>query len=36
MLQDMAIRTGASQTRTFADVMTGVATSPYFLYTAVQ
>jgi uncharacterized protein DUF1592/uncharacterized protein DUF1588/uncharacterized protein DUF1595/uncharacterized protein DUF1587/uncharacterized protein DUF1585 len=36
MLQDIASRTGTAQTRTFADILAGIATSPYFLYTAVQ
>ncbi|HVZ72028.1 MAG TPA: DUF1592 domain-containing protein [Polyangia bacterium] len=36
MLQDISGRLGATGTRTFADVVTAIASSPYFLYTAVQ
>jgi hypothetical protein len=36
LLEDVRGRLGAPGTRTFADVVTAVASSPYFIYTAVQ
>jgi hypothetical protein len=36
MLEDIGARLGPAASRTFADVATAVASSPYFLYTAVQ
>jgi hypothetical protein len=36
MLEDIGGRLGAPETRTFADVVTAIAASPYFGYTAVQ
>jgi Protein of unknown function (DUF1592)/Protein of unknown function (DUF1588)/Protein of unknown function (DUF1587)/Protein of unknown function (DUF1595)/Protein of unknown function (DUF1585) len=36
LLEDVRGRLGAPETRTFADVVTAVASSPYFIYTAVQ
>jgi Protein of unknown function (DUF1592)/Protein of unknown function (DUF1588)/Protein of unknown function (DUF1595)/Protein of unknown function (DUF1587)/Protein of unknown function (DUF1585) len=36
MLEDIGGRLGAPETRTFADVVTAIASSPYFLYTSVQ
>jgi hypothetical protein len=36
MLEDVRARVSASRTRTFADLVTAVATSPYFGYTATQ
>jgi hypothetical protein len=36
LLEDVRGRLGAPEARTFADVVTAVASSPYFIYTAVQ
>jgi len=36
MLEDIGGRLGPAESRTFADVATAIASSPYFLYTAVQ
>jgi hypothetical protein len=36
LLEDVRGRLGAPEVRTFADVVTAVASSPYFIYTAVQ
>jgi hypothetical protein len=36
LLEDVRARMPAAETRTFADVVTAIASSPYFLYTAVQ
>ena len=36
MLEDVRARMSASKTRTFADLVTAVATSPYFGYAATQ
>ena len=36
MLEDVRARVSASKTQTFADLVTAVATSPYFAYTATQ
>jgi hypothetical protein len=36
MLQDIATRTGSPQSTTFASMVAAIASSPYFVYTAVQ
>lgn len=36
MLQDIASRMGSPETTTFGDVISAIASSPYFVYTAVQ
>ncbi|MDB4983650.1 MAG: hypothetical protein JWM82_4402, partial [Myxococcales bacterium] len=36
LLEDVQGRLGAPETRTFADVVTAIASSPYFIYTAVN
>jgi hypothetical protein len=36
MLQDIAGRLGATQTTTLPEVIAAIASSPYFVYTAVQ